>query len=63
MSGPESEGEAPTVTVVQSPTGWTVLEDDRVVSRHHRREPAHKAALDWAGRQFDKGRRLVVVLG
>jgi hypothetical protein len=55
--------EPPTVTVVQSPTGWTVLEDGRVVSRHRQRGPAHKAALDWAGRQFDEGRRLVVVLG
>jgi hypothetical protein len=62
MSTPKSEGEAPTVTVVQSPTGWTVLEDDRVVSRHRRREPAHKAALDWAGREFENGRRLVVLL-
>lgn len=52
-----------TVAVVRSPTGWTVLEDDRVVSRHRQREPAHKAALDWAGRQFEEGRRLVVILG
>jgi hypothetical protein len=60
---PREEDRPPTVTVVQSPTGWTVLEDDRVVSRHRQREPAHKAALDWAGRQFDEGRRLVVILG
>ena len=58
----ESRDAAPIVTVIQSPTGWTVLEDGRVVSRHRRREPAHKAALDWAGRAFENGRRLVVIL-
>ena len=52
-----------TVTVVQAPTGWNVVDGGRVISRHRRREPAHKAALDWASRQFDEGRRLVVILG
>lgn len=57
------EDEAPVVTVVQAPDGWTVVEDGVVVSRHRQRDPAHKAALQWASRRFEEGRRLVVVLG
>ena len=63
MTAPADEAAPPTVTVVQAPSGWNVVEDGRVVSRHRKREPAHKAALDWAGGQFEQGRRLVVILG
>jgi hypothetical protein len=60
---PDREDAAPAITVAQTPGGWDVLEDGRIVSRHRQREPAHKAALDWASRRFDEGRRLVVILG
>lgn len=63
MSGAREGETAATVTVVRTPTGWTVVEDGTVVSHHGRREPAHKAALDWAGRSFGDGRRRVVILG
>ena len=62
MTAPEGD-QAPTVTVSEGPGGWRVVEDGRVVSRHAEHERAQKAALDWASRQFEKGRRLVVVLG
>jgi hypothetical protein len=60
---PDHERAAPTITVAQTPNGWNVLEDGRIVSRHRQREPAHKAALDWASHRFEEGRRLVVILG
>ena len=51
------------VTVVEAAEGFEVLEQGRVVSGHADRETAEKAALDWASRRFEEGRRLVVVLG
>lgn len=63
MSGAGENDTVTTVTVVRTADGWTVVEEGTVVSRHGRREPAHKAALDWAGRRFGDGSRRVVILG
>ena len=51
------------IIVVETADGFDVVEQGRVVSGHADRERAEKAALDWASRRFEEGRRLVVVLG